>query len=744
MNCNSPIRLAVGLALAAALPAQAQQGPDTGRLEEVIVTAQKREQSALDTPVALVAFDGDALARQGIVQVSEIAHFAPGVHWENINVSKPQVFIRGYGTTAFDAGTDPSISVFVDEIYVPRFTGMDSDLLDVERVEILKGPQGTLFGRNAAGGAINVITKRPTDAAAFLLQAGYANYNTYSLRSSLSGGLNDSGSLRGRLSYSGRQGDGYVDAVGFARDAFDTDRHSARGQLEVDLGERTLLRLSGDYTSLREGMWGMESSGQAIAQKHPTIPIARTPGAFDETFNLNGYQRADVWGGSVRIEHDLGGATLTSLSGVRGDELDELTDFDASAADAIGRQFAEQSDSFQQELRLASGSDSRVKWLAGLYYFTEEVDRLGQFFLGTHNTFVIGLGPFPGNGGVPYSNLDTRTIETDSWAAFGQVTVPLGERFNVTLGGRYTEDEKSMRRSAQTVGATDLVNPFLEQAFDVEVDADWNSFDPAVILDYHFNDDHMAYASYRQGYKSGGFQTDPVINAAAASVVFDPEEVRSTEIGYKANAFDGRLQLNAAAHRSTYDNLQFLGTVALSNGGFASLIDNVARAEAKGVELDFEALLARGLTVRASYSYLDSTFERFVSPTGVNLAGAQTNRSPKNTYALGARYVMDLSGGGNLEFEAASTHSDDFVFEATNPRPYNTSEAYTLYDARLSYQSADSRWRISLWGRNLTDEAYKTHNLTIVVTPTPLVVAAMDTYARPRTYGVEVTWKYGD
>ena len=133
-----------------------------------------------------------------------------------------------------------------------------------------------------------------------------------------------------------------------------------------------------------------------------------------------------------------------------------------------------------------------MKWLAGLYYFTEEVDRLGQFFLGAHNTFVIGLGPFPGNGGVPYSNLDTRTIETDSWAAFGQVTVPLGERCNVTLGGRYTQDEKSMRRSAQTVGATDLVNPFLEQAFDVEVGADWNSFDPAFILDYHFNDDHMA------------------------------------------------------------------------------------------------------------------------------------------------------------------------------------------------------------------------------------------------------------
>ena len=385
----------------------------------------------------------------------------------------------------------------------------------------------------------------------------------YSLRTALNGGLNDSGSVRGRLSYSGRQGDGYVDAIGFARDAFDTDRHSARGQLEIDLGESTLLRLSGDYTSVREGMWGMESSGQAIAQKHPTIPIARTPGAFDETFNLNGYQRADVWGGSVRIEHDFGGATFTSLTGVRGDELDELTDFDASAADAIGRQFAEESDSFQQELRLASGSDSRVTWLAGLYYFTEEVDRLGQFFLGAHNTFVIGLGPFPGNGGVPFSNLDTRTIETDSWAAFGQLTIPLGERFNVTLGGRYTEDEKSMRRSAQTVGATDLVNPFLEQAFEVEVAADWNSFDPAFILDYHFNDDHMAYASYRQGYKSGGFQTDPVINAAAAAVVFNPEEVRSTEIGYKANAFDGRLQLNAAAHRSTYDNLQFLGTVAL-------------------------------------------------------------------------------------------------------------------------------------------------------------------------------------
>ena len=184
-------------------------------------------------------------------------------------------------------------------MYVPRFTGMDSDLLDVERVEILKGPQGTLFGRNAAGGAIDVITKRPATPPAFSCRQAMPTTTLYSLRTALKGrSPNDSGSVRGRLSYSGRQGDGYVDAIGFSRDAFDTDRHSARGQLEIDLGESTLLRLSGDYTSVREGMWGMESSGQAIAQKHPTIPIARTPGAFDETFNLNGYQRADVWGGS--------------------------------------------------------------------------------------------------------------------------------------------------------------------------------------------------------------------------------------------------------------------------------------------------------------------------------------------------------------------------------------------------------------------------------------------------------------
>ena len=322
---------------------------------------------------------------------------------------------------------------------------------------------------------------------------------------------------------------------------------------------------------------------------------------------------------------------------MRGDELDELTDFDASAADAIGRQFAEESDSFQQELRLASGSDSRVTWLAGLYYFTEEVDRLGQFFLGAHNTFVIGLGPFPGNGGVPFSNLDTRTIETDSWAAFGQLTIPLGERFNVTLGGRYTEDEKSMRRNAQTVGATDLVNPFLEQAFEVEVAADWNSFDPAFILDYHFNDDHMAYASYRQGYKSGGFQADPVINAAAAAVVFNPEEVRSTEIGYKANAFDGRLQLNAAAHLSTYDNLQFLGTVALEQRR-VRLADRQRRArgsEGSRARLRSPARarpdIARKLRL-LSIRHSSGLCHR----AGADLAGAQTNRSPENTYAVGS------------------------------------------------------------------------------------------------------------
>jgi len=366
---------------------------------------------------------------------------------------------------------------------------------------------------------------------------------------------------------------------------------------------------------------------------------------------------------------------------------------------------------------------------------------LGQFFVGRNNTFAIGLGPFPGNGGNPFSNLDTRTIKTTSYAAFGQVSWEPFDALKVTLGGRLSWDRKSMDRSARTIGATDTVNPFLDAAFNVSVRDKWSSFDPAVIVDYHFDRNTMIYASYREGYKSGGFQTDPVANAAAASVTFDPETVSSWEAGFKGDFFDRKLQLNTAVFLNKYNNLQFLSTISLGNGQFASLIDNIAKAEARGFEIELAGKPFNGLTASVNYSYLNSEYKKYTTPSGTNLAGHQTSRSPKNSLNGRIAYAFDL-GGGQFEIAGSTTYTGSFFFEASNPAVFARSSSYTLFDGSISYEPAGGRWRFSLWGKNLSDERYRTHNIVVIVSPSPLVAASLDTYAKPRTFGGSVTMTF--
>ncbi|MBY0509272.1 MAG: TonB-dependent receptor [Rhodospirillaceae bacterium] len=717
---------------------------ETARLqiEEVVVTAQKREQNLADAPISITAFTSTQIENAGLGDLSEIGHFTPGLYWNNINVSKPQVFIRGLGTTAFDAGSDPSVAVFLDDTYIARFAGMSMEMLDIERIEVLKGPQGTLYGRNSAGGAVKVITQSATDTLTAKLQTSVGNYDSVDLQGTVSGPINDN--IKGRLSVMSRNSDGYVDIVGTPRDGFDTNRDMVRGKLEFALSDSTSLVVSADYGRVREGMWAMENSGQRIAQKHPSIAVTPTPGKFNEAYDFNGYQHSTTWGANARLESDLAFANFTSITSFRNSKLDEMNDFDASAADSIRRQFAEDSDAFQQELRLSSpDGGGPLTWVGGVYFFHENVDRLGQFFVGRDNQFAIGIGPFPGNGGRPFSSLDTRTIKNTSVAVFGQATYAVLTDLNLTAGARYSYDKKTMARSATTVGAPATgVNPFLSAPFTATAGKSWDSIDPAVIVDYHVADNAMLYGSYKLGYKAGGFQTDPVINAAAAQVIFNPETTESFEVGFKTDWLDRRLVLNGAAFLNNYDNLQFLRTISLGGGAFASLIDNVAKARAKGFELEVTALPFEGLSLSVGYAYLHSAYRTFVASDGRNLSGRQTSRSPESSLNFDASYAHPI-GEGLLTFHTHVNYTSSYWFEGAGFAPYSLSKAYALVDGRISYDTADEQWRISLWGKNLTNQPYRTHNITIVIAPSPLTVASMDTYGRPRTFGVEVAWRYG-
>jgi iron complex outermembrane receptor protein len=715
------------LALGLATPAFAQGADD-----EIVVTARRVEERLQDVPASVSAFSAEDIEALNVQELSNVASQSAGVHWENINISKPQVFIRGFGTTLFDAGTDPSVAIFIDETYIPRFTGMSSEMLDIQRVEILKGPQGTLFGRNAAGGAISVYTQAPSNEPSVRVQAGVSSRENTDFRGTVSGPITEG--VSGRLSVSSRSGDGYIDVVGSPVDGFSTDHTFWRGRVRFDLGADTNLDLSADHGRVRDGMWAMSNSGAAIPQKHPSVAVTYTPDPYSEPYSFNGYQQSETNGASARFVTATPLGDFTWLTAYRTSDLEELTDFDASAARAFNRLFAEESEAYQQELRLTGGGE-RLNYVAGLYYFHEEVDRVGELQLGPDNVFAINF-----NGGNPYSHRDTRTIVTDSWAAYGQLIWEISEGLNLSVGARYSTDEKTMEnRVAQILGAPHPAADPLGTPFTLaSVGDSWSSFDPSISIDYHFTPDLMIYASYRTGYKAGGFQTDPVTNAAAASIIFDPEDVRSTEAGLRSEWFSGRLRFNVSVFQNDYRDLQLLQTVPLGGGAFASLSTNATSAEGRGAEFDIVARPIDGLTLSLNYGYLESELGNYVSTaTGANLRGQPNSRSPENTFGFGASYEFPMQIGV-VTLETHGRYTDDFVFDASALRQFALEEGFTTVDASASLTAPSERWTLRLWARNIDDTRYRTHN--IVIGGNPATAASLDTWAPPRAIGVDLTF----
>jgi len=693
--------------------------------EEITVTAQKREQRLADVPIAITALDGDALEAARIEKVEEVESSTPNLHFQTIGVSRPQVHLRGVGTGAFDAGSDPSVAVFVDEIYLSRFGAMQFDLFDLERIEILKGPQGALFGRNTAGGAINLVTRRPSEAFTGRVEASAGNLSAGSLRGLVNGALSDT--VFARVSAAAKRRDGYSENLTTGDDENDEDSLGARFQLGLQPSDRTSLLVSGDWGRDRLAMWANESITPLTFLLFPPLAplFPATPDRFSETYTRSGYQDRDQLGFHLRLDHETGAGTLTSLTSYRDNELDELQDLDSTLADAVDRQAVEDARTFTQEIRLASSSGGRVDWLVGAYYLHEDVDRFDDARLGVHSVLAVVF-----NGGRAFAPTWNDSFETDAYAGFGQVGIGLTDRLHLSLGGRYGEDEKSLDRRTDNTG---VVSPILLQSFAARSDDSWSSFDPQASLDYRIGDRTMAYVSYREGFKSGGFQYLSA-TAAASSITFDPEEVALFEGGIKTRSARGRVALDAALFTTEYEDLQFLAaTGETSGGGFIVAITNAAQATAEGVELDLSLRPTSGLELGFGLGLLDATFDEYVDGNGNDQSGNTLVRSPETSGHALAQYSFPLgASAGALTLRAMWSYKDKIYFDPDNTERL-AQPSYELVDASVAYETVDGRWRVSAWGKNLADEEYWKN-----VIPLSSSLVGVATIGVPRTYGVTV------
>lgn len=723
------------IALVTAPSADAQEAPaseDSRGVEDIVVTARKQAESLQDVPMSISAVSGDMLESAGYTELNDIARLSGNVFFEAADRSKPQIYIRGVGTRSYDAGSDPSVGVFVDGVYLGRFGALDMDLLDVDRVEVLRGPQGSLYGRNTIGGAISVVTRDPatTFSGRASGELGMSDVDgdwLYSLGASASGpvaGDGVRGSISGTRRYRrGYQNDSVADVHGGSEDAW-----SASGKLLLELGEAT-LRLAADYSHLDgpplvlvpNQLGGAANNPGAlapgfVAPAEPTNPYRLATDATDQGIVKESF------GGSAQLNVPFGEVELTSITAYRRLNLDERDDLDGTTlpfqvylADESGKQFS-------QELRLSYDSDS-FKLLAGAFYSNENVDRTETITFGPASLLTVLAGPTPlvWDFGVG--------LKSKSYALFGQAVWNPTDRLSLTVGARYSWDEKDVLFDTRTTVPVGISNYRQAAA------RKWNSFDPSVSLSYDLAEDVMAYMSYTSGYKSGAFQFIAT-SAAVAQQVAEPEEVDSYELGLRSTLFDRRLRLNIAGFSMDYTNLQQLRLVDVGGGVTRVLIGNAGDSRIRGFEAEGRAAFDDSWSLDFSYGYLDAKFKTYVFDALLDFSGNRMQRAPKHTLSLGLNFATD-TGIGELTSRLGYSYRSKIFFEADNNfvDRESSEDGLGLWDASINLKNGP--WTFGLWGRNLTDERYRRQVLNSTGN------AQRGIWAEPRTFGLRVAVDFG-
>lgn len=688
--------------------------PQAVNIEDIIVTAQKREQSVQDVPISLVAVGEEQLAKTGAVSLDDVQRLAPGINISTVGSGfVSYTYIRGAGTNVIDSGADPSVAFFVDEVYQAGTAGLQGDLLDVQRVEVLKGPQGTLFGRNAAAGAVSIITNKPSADFDAWASGDVGNYGLLAVRAGLTGPLSEDGKWRFRAAGSHRQRNAFTNNPA-GRDPGDVDSYAGRAQLEY-AGDAVTALISVDHYRANNGM-----TNQFLASAIPFGLISAAAAAAlptDQSFyrryyDVDGYEDQRTTGVTGRLEWDLGAVTLTSISGYRHNDFRRLADQDGTSADSLAISTTERDESFSQEVRL-SGDTDRINWVLGGFYY--KVD--------THRRDYLPIGPaFP----IPaLAGLDGDygfRLNTESFAAFGQASYNLTDQLTVTVGGRYTHDRKIANYDVDPFGPAGV--------YTVALRPDWGSFDPAAAIEFKPNRDILLYASYRRGFKSGGFQSLPA-SAALASNVYDPEQVEAFEAGFKSQLLDRRLTFNLALFQSNITDQQILRVPSAG----VTIVDNAGRTRARGADFTISVVPTDGLRFDLSGTLQKAAFRRYLSG-GVSFAGNRQLRSPDVTLYFVAEYTVPLGErSGSLSFRTDTSYQSKTFFDAANTSAYGTYQpGYALVNGRISYTSQDRHWDASIFAKNITGKHYF-RNIALSG-PTGLGVPG-----DPFTFGVSLGWR---
>jgi iron complex outermembrane recepter protein len=683
-------------------------------LEETVVTAQRRSENLQKVPLTVTVASGTELFNAGVTDTPSLSLAMPGLSYTQTG-SSATPFIRGIGTTTATIGAEASVATYVDGVYLSSINASLFELNNIDRIEVLKGPQGTLFGRNATGGVIQIITKNPSFTPLADIQVGYGNYATSNASFYGTTGLGESVAVN-LAAYGINQADGWGSDLTTGQPTFTRHDFGARSKVLWTPEDGTRIIIAADYNRARneDGVgWHVVPRGVGIDG------VTRYNGFYNTYDDPN--DLSDVWqtGLSVTAEQDLPVARLVNIASWRYVNGTELLDQDATPLEVVGVNSEQHDKTITEELHLLSTDAALLPWIAGLYYFNDRSDY--------DPVSLMGLFASPLNG------TQIRSVQkSKSYAAFGQAAPQIATGTHLTLGARYTEDQRAVTGS--TLG---LAGPETVALGTASQSTSWGKLTWRVALDHQFTPDIMAYISDDRGFKSGIYN---LVTYGAAPV--HPETLDAYQLGVKAEFDDHRMRLNAAAFYYDYKDIQVQEVVT----GTVELM-NAAAAKMKGVDVDFEFLPIDALSLRGGFEWMSGHYANFdnaqffsptLGPGGIPVGGNTQNvgnatdfdtvRTPKETVAVGAAYRVSAPGC-NLEFVISDYYNGGFAWDPDNRLRQSS---YDVLNASVDWRTANNAWGVRLWGRNLTRTQY-----CAFATASALNDSCAP--APPRTYGITLS-----
>jgi iron complex outermembrane receptor protein len=693
-------------------------------LEEIVVTAQRRSEDLQNVPIAITALSGDTLTKAGVESVGDLAQLTPSLQFGQ-RFGNVFIAVRGIGQAGQDIGSQSGVTVSQDGVPLLNHFMMDGTFLDVARVEVLRGPQGTFEGRNATGGAINVYSNQPTETFTGSIAATAGNYDLLGVRGFLSGPLG-SDRLLARVAFQRNDSEGWMKNDFLHTRRNDTDLGQVRASLLGKVTDDLTVRAIFEATKDRGNPTFATVLGRARPDKPTIVEVLGLPRNDLENrvvyMNHTDQRDSEDKKAILIANWDVNASfAIAATTGYITHDL-VLTDSDNDGTSGDFSDFplvAINVKQFTQDLTATANLTDRTDLVAGAFYM--HGDSREPLILSVPPTLIRGFNYYP--------------VETlDSYAVYGQLRHQLTNSLRLTIGGRYTLDDKDFTMNGTIIGAS-----FLKTAGD-----SWGAFTPRFVIDYVPNDNTLLYVSASRGFKSGGFNTFGDVSLPVN--LFNPEFVWNYEAGLKASFFDRALRLGVTGFYSDYTNLQqTLFRINPQTGVRYPRVENAASAGIKGVELDVEAIPLRGLRLRASGTWLDAKFGHFTSIDPIypergeqELTGNRLPQAPDWQFAVSGEYSVPISNTLAITARADYKWQSEIYFDLFN-NPLNTQDTYGLLNASLSIGTFDERWSLTAFARNAFDKRYVSQSLTAASDTVPARVGQLGT---PREYGLTLSHRF--